>query len=127
MKNPKLLPIINYWTEYNKLNSTPAEVLMAAKLRFHSIAFEAEYPILNEKSFFTADFYLPKHGLLIEVDGEIHSQIEIQAKDFVKDMVYKSFGYHVLRIKNSEVEFFNLDFIKKYKPKRISQYQIVKK
>ncbi len=108
------------WRKKNIREPTPAEFLMAAKLHFHGIEFEREYPILTERSFFTADFYCSKYGLLIEVDGGHHQYKDSQIiKDMVKDCVYKAFGYHVLRIKNNEVEDFEINRIKKYKRKTI--------
>ena len=105
------------------LNSTAAEILMAAKLHYNKITFEREYAILTEKSFFTSDFYIPKYGLLIEVDGGYHDNVRQAQQDLIKDIVYKSFGYNVLRIKNSEVEFFDVKTLRRFKKKLISKYR----
>lgn len=103
----------------HKQKATPAEILMEQKLRFHRILFVREYPVLTEKSFFTADFFIPKHHLLIEVDGCIHDDREQMKKDFVKDMVYKSMGYNVLRIKNEDVDTFDTLSIKKFRRRKL--------
>ena len=116
--------IIKECIERHINNSTPAEQLMSAKLRFHNIEFFREWAVLTEKSFFTADFYIPKHGLLIEIDGEYHQSQKQIEKDVIKDIVYKSFGYHVLRIKNHEVDTFDTNYIKRYKRKTISKYKM---
>jgi very-short-patch-repair endonuclease len=114
----ELIDYINKWREKQIRNPTPYEMLFAAKLICHKIDFIREYPILTERSFFTADFYLPKYKLLIEIDGLIHETEQQIVKDTVKDIVYKSFGYNVLRIKNNEVELFEVDRVRKYKKKK---------
>ena len=107
----------------HKQHATPAELLLIAKLKFRNIRFCFQHPVLTEKSFFTADFYIPKHGLLIEVDGGCHDSEENRRKDFVKDLVYESLGYHVLRLKNSEVDTFDTLTIKDYIKGRIRLYE----
>ncbi len=120
----KYFEYIEDCVDKHKNNPTPAESLMEAKLRMNGFKFQREYAILTEKSFFTADFYIPVHGLIIEIDGFYHcSKTQIE-KDTIKDIVYKSFGYNVLRIKNNEVEFFDTNFIKKYKRKLILQQNV---
>jgi len=83
--------------------------------------------VLTEKSFFTADFFIPRHGLLIEVDGGCHNSDELRRKDFIKDLVYESLGYHVLRLKNSEIDIFDTLSIKNYIKGRIRLYEKVDK
>jgi len=107
----------------HKENATPAELLMMQKLRFRNIRFDFNYPVLTEKSFFTADFYLPKYGLIIELDGGIHSTEENQKKDVIKDVVYESLGYNVLRMWNSEVDTFDTLKVKEYRRGRIRLYE----
>lgn len=114
--------IIDIVREHKK-NATPAELLLISKLKFRNIRFCFQHPVLTEKSFFTADFYIPKHGLLIEIDGGCHDSEENRRKDFIKDMVYESLGYNILRLKNSEVDTFDTMSIKNYVKKRISIYE----
>jgi len=52
---------------------------------------------------YIADFYCQEKKLVIEVDGGIHSTLEQQQKDQVKDAHFKFIGMRVLRLKNSEV------------------------
>jgi len=60
-------------------------------------------------SFCIADFYLPKpNRTVIEVDGEYHETEKQQRRDYIKDKYYVSRGFKVVRIKNSEVETFDL-------------------
>lgn len=107
----------------HKKNATPAQVLLAQKLRFRNIVFIMEYPVLTERSFFTADFYIPRHGLLIEVDGKCHKEENQHRKDVIKDIVYESLGYHVLRIKNSDIDTFDTLSIRDYRKGRIRVYE----
>jgi very-short-patch-repair endonuclease len=114
--------IINTIREH-KQNATPAELLLISKLRFRNIRFCFQHPVLTEHSFFTCDFYIPRHGLIIEVDGGCHNSDELKRKDFIKDLVYESLGYHVLRIKNSEVDTFDTLRIKNYIKGRVRLYE----
>ena len=106
----------------NKENATPAELLMIQKLKFRKIRFEFNYAVLTENSFFTADFFLPRFGLIIELDGGIHSTEENKKKDIIKDIVYESLGYHVLRMWNNQVDTFDTLKIKEYRRGRIRLY-----
>lgn len=103
-------------------NPTPAEMLMYEKLRFRGFNFVYIYGVLTEKSFFTADFYIPKYRLIIEIDGGAHNCEAQKTKDMVKDMVYEALGYNVLRIKNSEVDTFNTLKIKKLRKQKTEKY-----
>lgn len=102
-----------------KKKATPSELLMIQKLKFRNIAFQFQYPVLTEESFFTADFFIPKYGVIIEVDGGCHETKQMRNKDFIKDLLYESLGYNVIRIKNKDVDTFNTLLIKNYKRKKI--------
>jgi very-short-patch-repair endonuclease len=52
---------------------------------------------------FIADFYVPKAKLIIEIDGGIHTQEKVAAKDHERTLFFKSFGVGVLRFTNNEV------------------------
>ena len=96
-------------------NPTPAELLMYAKLRYRNIEFVYIHGVLSEHSFFTADFFIPKYRLIIEIDGKCHDNPDQAKRDIIKDIVYTSLGYNVLRIKNSEVDTFNTLTLRKYR------------
>jgi len=104
-----------------KARATPAELLMMQKLRYHRIKYCFCYAVLTEKSFFTADFFLPKYNLLIEIDGEVHNDYEVAKKDVIKNIVYKSLGYNVLRIKNEDVDMFDTKRVKRYVRRRVKR------
>ena len=103
-----------------KANPTPAELLMIQKLCFRNIRFAFIYPVVLESKFFTADFYIPKYSLIIEIDGEYHKREDQQMRDTMKDLVYEALGYNVLRIDNKNVDTFNTLSIMRYKKKNIT-------
>jgi len=102
-----------------KENPTPAEILMAQKLNFRNIRFKFIYPVVLESKFFTADFYIPQHSLIIEIDGGYHNRKDQNMRDMCKDIVYESLGYNVLRIKNHEVDTFDTLSIRIFEKKSI--------
>lgn len=114
MKKQIIQDYLLHWYGLQVREPTAHELLFAAKLIAHRIQFKVEYPVLNEKSFFTADFYIPKYKLLIEIDGGVHETERQRMRDTMKDVVYRSLGYNVLRIKNNEVEYFELKQLKRY-------------
>lgn len=103
-----------------KENPTPAELLMMEKLSFRNIQFRFIHPVVLESQFFTADFYIPKYGLIIEIDGGIHNRCDQKWRDTVKDVVYESLGYNVLRIKNSDVDTFDTLSVTRYQKRKIT-------
>jgi very-short-patch-repair endonuclease len=52
---------------------------------------------------FIVDFYCHKAKLVVEVDGEIHLNLDIRREDNNKDEYFKSIGLTVLRFTNEEV------------------------
>ena len=115
MKKDIIQNYLLHWYGLQVREPTAYELLFAAKLIAHRIPFKVEYPVLTEKSFFTADFYIPKYKLLIEIDGGYHSTERQIMRDTMKDCVYRALGYNVLRIKNKEVELFDIKQLRKYK------------
>ena len=106
-----------------KANPTPAELLMIQKLSFRNIRFCFIYPVVVDCKFFTADFFIPQHSLIIEIDGGIHNREDQKMRDFCKDSIYEALGYNILRIKNHEVDTFNTLKIREYNKNRIIKYQ----
>lgn len=52
---------------------------------------------------FIADFYSHKHGLVIEVDGNVHDEQKVY--DNMRDGIFEDRGLTVLRFKNENVLF----------------------
>ena len=79
---------------------TPAEIKLWSVLRgrqLKGIKFRCQHPVGR----FIVDFYCPAYKLVIEVDGNIHTQ---QADyDAARTEHLQSFGYRVLRFTNQMV------------------------
>jgi very-short-patch-repair endonuclease len=81
-------------------NLTPAEAKLWNALRSRQLAglkFRRQHPVGQ----FIVDFYCPSCKLVIEVDGDIHTQQK--AYDDARTNHLQSFGYRVLRFSNEEV------------------------
>ena len=81
-------------------NLTPAEAQLWNALRRRQLAglkFRCQHPVGR----FIVDFYCPACKLVIEVDGDIHTQQK--AYDESRTEQLQSFGYRVLRFTNKEV------------------------
>ncbi len=52
---------------------------------------------------FIADFYIPKAKLVIEIDGDVHSDEKAISKDIDRTMALNQSGIEVIRFKNEEV------------------------
>jgi len=52
---------------------------------------------------FIVDFYCNQYKLVVELDGEIHNEIEVQRYDHERQKYLEDAGYVVLRIPNDIV------------------------
>jgi very-short-patch-repair endonuclease len=81
-------------------NLTPAEQILWQALRMrqlNGLKFRCQHPVGR----FIIDFFCPQYKLAIELDGDIHEQ---QAEyDATRSEQLKTYGYHVLRVRNEEV------------------------
>lgn len=102
----KLTPEIVAVVRNLRGKQTPAERLMQAKLRFAGIAAVYQYPVIFSGGYVIADFYLPRFGVILEIDGGCHQSPDQMKKDAAKDNAYRTHGYQIVRIKNSEVDTF---------------------
>lgn len=82
-------------------NMTSAEKILWRKLsgkQIGGLRFRRQHPI----EFYIADFYCHKARLVVELDGEIHSQ---QGEyDDGRSAEIEKYGIQVIRFKNSQVE-----------------------
>lgn len=86
---------------------TKAEIRLWKILRGKSIGgrkFRRQHSIEN----YIVDFYCAEEKLAIELDGEIHLNINQLQIDFERDKRLKELGYTVLRFEN-EMVFKNLE------------------
>jgi len=83
-------------------NPTEAETAMwkmLRKFRQSGFPFRRQHPI----EFYIADFYCHNLRLVIEVDGEIHTEKEIQSHDEGRTGELERFGIKVLRFTNNQI------------------------
>lgn len=82
-------------------NMTKAEEILWMFLRsgINGIKFRRQHPISN----YIADFFCHKAKLIIEIDGGIHLQNEVQQLDKEKQASLERLGYTVLRFSNRNV------------------------
>lgn len=84
-------------------NMTKAEIILWSRLRSKKVngfKFRRQQPIFD----YVVDFYCDEIKLIIEVDGEIHSESENHKNDMKRDAIHKRNGYHILRLSNVEIE-----------------------
>jgi very-short-patch-repair endonuclease len=83
-------------------NPTEAEGAMwkiLRKYRQSGFPFRRQHPI----EFYIADFYCHKLQLVIEADGEIHKEKEIQSHDEGRSGELERFEIKILRFTNSQI------------------------
>ena len=83
-------------------NMTPAEKILWQKLRNKKVKgyrFRRQHPINK----FIADFFCYEAMLVIEVDGEIHTQARQSERDHERTQMLKELGIQELRFSNQEV------------------------
>jgi very-short-patch-repair endonuclease len=69
------------------------------KYRSSGIIFRRQHPI----DFYISDFYCHKLKLVIEVDGEIHTDYNVQEYDDNRSGELERFGILVIRFSNEEI------------------------
>ena len=87
--------------DYRK-NPTEAERIIwvhLRKFRHKGFIFRRQHPII----FFIADFYCHSIKLVIEVDGDYHSNNKIREYDDSRSGELERYGITVLRFRNEEV------------------------
>lgn len=52
---------------------------------------------------YIVDFYCPELGLVIEIDGDSHFQVDAQIADKKRDKYLNSLGIQIMRFTNAEV------------------------
>ena len=82
-------------------NMTRAEMRLWERLKSKHLnfVFYRQKPIGN----YIVDFYCNQAKLVVEVDGEYHTNNQASGNDIVRDVYMKSLGLKVLRFPNDEV------------------------
>ena len=84
-------------------NPTKAEKTLWKLLRNRNLdqwKFRRQNPIAG---FYILDFYCPETGVAIEVDGDVHQNIEQHAYDENRSKTLSEYGVQVIRFTNDEV------------------------
>ena len=69
-------------------------------LRHYPIRFRRQVPIDQ----FIVDFVCSKAKMILELDGSQHYEEQGSAYDRERDAMLESYGYHVFRIPNNEID-----------------------
>ena len=80
---------------------TKAEVLLWLCLKNSQLGFK--FRRQQSMGNFIVDFYCPKVGLVIELDGGVHGETEIIEKDKKKEKFLKENGLHLVRYTNDQL------------------------
>ncbi len=81
---------------------TPAEQLLWERIRkkaLRGFRIRQQHPIGS----YIADFYCNEVGLVVEVDGGVHDQIEQKERDRLRDLAMRNHGLTILRITNQSI------------------------
>ena len=92
-------------------NQTPAEKILWDKIRGNKVngfKFRRQYAIGR----YIADFYCCEARVAIEIDGEIHNEIERKEYDQLRQEEIESRNIHVIRFSNEEI-YKNIDYVLK--------------
>ena len=100
-------------------NLTHAELVLWSYLKLKPLGykFRRQHPI----SIYVADFYCHALKLVIEIDGDVHTDIDVQRRDIERQKNLESEGMFFIRFTNEEVEK-NLERV----INRIERYILVK-
>jgi very-short-patch-repair endonuclease len=85
-----------------RMSMTPAERVLWESLRrkqLKDIRFRRQHPI----SCFIVDFFCHRAGLVIEIDGDVHSEKEQSERDENRTYELEKLGLRVIRFSNEEV------------------------
>lgn len=82
-----------------RLRLTPAEGILWERIRakkLNGLHFRRQHPV----SKYILDFYCHQYQFGIELDGEIHNQIDQKVRDLARQENLNALGIHILRFKN---------------------------
>ncbi|MAU27009.1 MAG: hypothetical protein CMH45_06330 [Muricauda sp.] len=74
--------------------------------QFENLKFKRQHPLKE----YIVDFFCEEYGIIIELDGDSHNQINQKEKDELRDKHLRGLGYYVLRFENQMV-FKNIDVV----------------
>ena len=82
-------------------NLTVAEMMLWLRLMkgVNSYKFRRQHPIGK----FIADFYCHRFKLIIELDGSIHNDPQVETIDREREKDLRAWGYQVIRFNNQQI------------------------
>ena len=63
------------------------------------VRFKAQHPL----SLYIVDFYCHRAKLIIEIDGDVHFNVEAQKADEERTRIIEGFGLKIIRFPNEEI------------------------
>ncbi|MCU0462138.1 MAG: endonuclease domain-containing protein [Bacteroidales bacterium] len=100
-------------------NMTLPELILWKRLRDRKL-FKTRFRRQHPVNTFIVDFYCHEYKLVIEIDGEIHNQIENREYDDGRACELEKFDLKIIRFTNDQV-MFNTAFVIKQIQKIISE------
>ncbi len=52
---------------------------------------------------FIVDFYCPEAGLIIELDGDVHDEIDVKEQDMWRQEWLEQHGFVIVRFRNEDI------------------------
>lgn len=90
-------------------NPTPSELIFKQRLDELGVRYLFQKGFIKGDYHCIVDFYLPRpHRICFEIDGGIHNTEEQKKRDFQKDSYLKERGFSVVRIKNEDINSFDI-------------------
>lgn len=87
--------------------------------KFYTLIRKKHPSVIFQKAFvregktYIVDFYLPFKGIIIELDGSQHYKDDYRKRDADRDSNLESWGFKVVRIKNTEINYVDIDLLLK--------------
>ena len=101
---------LKQFARQQRRNLTPSEAAFRDKLENASIGYK-NHPIVG---FYIPDFVIHTRLLIVEIDGGYHMELNQVEYDARKDAFMKKAGFHIVRIRNEDVETWPLSNLDKY-------------
>ena len=100
---PDRYGLLKAYARENRKNATLAESVLWEQLRSND--FGKKFLRQHVIGDYIVDFLSREDGLIIEVDGAYHAELEQMEKDETREGVLEQMGYHVMRFSNEEILF----------------------
>lgn len=100
------------WADEMRINPTYSEKQFSERLKSEKIKFKSQVVL----GYYIVDFIIGEK-CVVEIDGYSHKNRK--KYDLRRTLFLEKMGYHVIRIKNKNVNTFNLKIFEKYKEESI--------